>query len=138
MDATSTQDFPYRVRRLMRYTAVNLVSLVVDYAIFLSLTAAFALPVLASMVGYGMAFTLNYHLSRQFVFGNDGMHKGSRRLLAQFMATGVLGVALTAAVTGLGVYGLGYSPAIAKTAAVLICFVTLYVIRSRLVFNRPA
>lgn len=124
-----------RLRRLLRYTGVNLASLGLDFAIFLPLTAATGVPVLAAIVAYGAAFTLNYHLSRRFVFGRDGAHKGERRLFGEFMATGVLGVALTALVTGAGVHGFGLSPAIAKTAAVLICFVTLYIVRSRLVFT---
>jgi len=124
-----------RIRRLLRYTGVNLVSLAIDYAVFLSLTHAFSIPVIASTIGYAVAFAVNYKLSRRFVFGTEGAHKGEKRLFAEFMASGVLGIVLTAAVTGAGVYLLDLSPAIAKTAAVLISFVTLYVVRSRLVFT---
>jgi putative flippase GtrA len=131
-------DFPARVRRLLRYTGVNLVSLGLDYGIFLPLTDATDLPVLSSVVGYVVALVLNYHLSRRYVFGSDGSQKGEKRLFAQFLATAVLGVVLTATVTGLGVYWLGHTPAIAKTIAVLICFVVLYIVRSRLVFTRAA
>ena len=45
-----------RVRRLVRYTGVNLASLAVDYAVFFSLTHALAMPVVASMAGYAGAF----------------------------------------------------------------------------------
>lgn len=124
-----------RVRRLLRYTAVNLVSLGVDYAVFFALLSALALPVIASTAGYAVAFALNYKLSRRFVFAGHGAHKSERRLFAEFMASGVFGLLLTAAVTGAGVYLLGLSPTIAKTAAVLMSFVALYVIRSRLVFT---
>ncbi|WP_428297382.1 GtrA family protein [Hyphomicrobium sp.] len=124
-----------RIRRLLRYTAVNLVSLAIDYAVFLWLTHAFSIPVIASTIGYAVAFAVNYRLSRRFVFGTDGTHKGEKRLFAEFMASGALGIVLTAAVTGAGVYLLDLAPAIAKTAAVLISFVTLYIVRSRLVFT---
>ncbi len=124
-----------RVRRLLRYTGVNLASLAVDYAVFLWLTSALGLPVIASMIGYAVAFALNYRLSRRFVFAGHGTHKSERRLFAEFMASGVFGLVLTAAVTGGGIYLLGLSPTIAKTAAVLMSFVALYLIRSRLVFN---
>ena len=125
-----------RIRRLLRYTGVNLASLAIDYAVFLSLTRAFAIPVIASMAGYAVAFAFNYKLSRRFVFAGHGAHKSERRLFTEFMASGVFGLVLTAAVTGAGVYLLGLSPAIAKTAAVLLSFVSLYFIRSRLVFTR--
>jgi putative flippase GtrA len=71
-----------------------------------------------------------------FVFGDDGSHKGEHKLFIQFFGTGIVGLILTAAVTGFGVHVLGKSPALSKTVAVLICFVVLYVLRSRLVFTR--
>lgn len=144
-DAHATGGFPcrpqaasraYRIRRLVRYTAVNLASLAVDYAVFFFVIFALAAPVLASVAGYAVAFSLNYKLSRLFVFGSDGSHKTEKRLFSEFMATGLLGILLTAAVTGAGVHLVGLSPTIAKTAAVLICFLVLYVVRSRLVFTR--
>lgn len=126
----------YRIRRFLRYTGVNLATLGLDYAIFLPLTHATGHPVTASIVAYCAALVANYQLSRLFVFGSDGSHKGERTLFIQFFGTGVVGLILTAAVTGLGVHVLGKSPALSKTIAVLICFVVLYVLRSRLVFTR--
>lgn len=126
----------YRIRRLIRYTGVNLVSLAVDYAVFFAFLHAFAAPVVASVAGYAVAFALNYKLSRMFVFGSDGSHKTEKRLFTEFMATGLLGILLTAAVTGAGVHLLKLDATIAKTAAVLICFCVLYIVRSRLVFTR--
>lgn len=126
----------YRIRRLMRYTGVNLASLAIDYAVFFSLMHVLGAPVLASVAGYGIAFAANYKLSRLLVFGSDGSHKTETRLFTEFMATGLLGILLTAAVTGGGVHLLGLDATIAKTAAVLICFFVLYFIRSRLVFTR--
>jgi putative flippase GtrA len=126
----------YRIRRFLRYTGVNLATLGLDYAIFLPLTHATGLPVTASIVAYCAALVANYQLSRWFVFGDDGSHKGERKLFIQFFGTGIVGLILTAAVTGLGVHVLGKSPALSKTVAVLICFVVLYILRSRLVFTR--
>lgn len=126
----------YRIRRLIRYTGVNLVSLAVDYAVFFAAIYALDAPVLASVAGYAVAFALNYRLSRMFVFGSDGSHKTEKRLFTEFMASGLLGILLTAAVTGAGVHLLRLDATIAKTAAVLICFFVLYFVRSRLVFTR--
>ncbi len=134
--AAARADRIHRLRRLLRYTGVNLATLALDYAIFVPLTRTTGLPVTASIVAYVVALAVNYQLSRLFVFGEDGSHKGERRLFMQFFATGLLGLVLTAAVTGLGVHVLGKSPVLSKTIAVLICFVVLYIIRSRLVFTR--
>jgi putative flippase GtrA len=125
-----------RIRRLLRYTGVNIASVSVDYGIFLSLTHAYDIPVIASIIAYAIALVLNYDLSKRFVFGTDGNHKSEKRLFTEFLATGFLGLVLTAIATAIGIHAFGFSPMLAKTVAVLICFVTLYIIRSRLVFTR--
>lgn len=124
------------LRRFARYTGVNLVSVTVDYAVFLTLTHATGHPTTASAIAYALALVLNYGLSRRFVFGDDGSHKSSRRLFTEFIATGLLGLVLTAAITGVGVHALDLRPIVAKTIALLVCFAVLYAIRSRLVFQR--
>lgn len=129
-------DRAYRIRRLLRYTGVNIASVTLDYGIFLSLTHAYDIPIIASIIAYAIALSLNYDLSKRFVFGTDGSHKSEKRLFTEFLATGFLGLVLTAVATGIGIHTFGLSPTIAKTVAVLICFVTLYIIRSRLVFTR--
>lgn len=137
-EAVRTDDRVSRLRRLLRYTGVNIASVAVDYTIFLSLMKLIGMPVLASTIGHAIAFSLNYVLSRKLVFGRAGEHKGEQRLFAEFLATGVLGLALTASVTAAGIYLLDAAPIVAKTVAMLITFVTLYIIRSRLVFTRPS
>ncbi len=126
----------YRLRRLLRYTGVNIVSVTLDYAIFLSLTYLYDIPVAASIVAYAIALALNYDLSKRFVFGSAGSQKSEKRLFTEFLVTGLLGLVLTAVATGIGIHTFGFSPALSKTIAVLICFVVLYMIRSRLVFTR--
>lgn len=130
-----SSDRAFRIRRLLRYTGVNLASVSLDYAIFLFLTNTYGIPITASIIAYAIALALNYDLSKRFVFGTHGSHKSEKRLFTEFMATGVLGLVLTAVATAIGIHAFGFSPTIAKTVAVLICFVTLYIIRSRLVFT---
>ncbi|HRN88228.1 MAG TPA: GtrA family protein [Hyphomicrobium sp.] len=136
-ETAQADDRAYRLRRLLRYTGVNAASVAVDYTIFLSLMKLAGMPVLASTIGHAVAFSLNYVLSRKLVFGTAGEHKGEQRLFAEFMATGLLGLALTASITAAGIYLMDFEPIVAKTVAMLITFVTLYIIRSRLVFTRP-
>lgn len=124
-----------RLRRFLRYTGVNLVTVTLDYAIFLGITHVYDTPTRASIVAYIAALVLNYELSKRFVFGADGSHKSEQRLFFEFAVTGLLGLVLTATVTGIGVHFANWSPTKAKTIAVLICFIVLYAIRSRLVFT---
>ena len=128
--------FRRRVIRLLRYTGVNIVSVTVDYSIFLGLTQLYDMPVVASIIAYAIALALNFDLSKRFVFGTDGNQKTQKRLFTEFLATGLLGLVLTAVVTAIGVHSFGFSPLLSKTIAVLVCFVVLYIIRSRLVFTR--
>src|SRR5262245_2856647 len=133
--ATRTSQSAERIRRFLRYTGVNLVTVTLDYAIFLSLTHLYDAPTRASIVAYGVALALNYWLSKRYVFAASLSHKSESRLMAEFVATGVFGLMLTAALTGLCVHALNLAPILAKTIAVLICFLALYIIRSRLVFT---
>ena len=45
---------------------------------------------------------------------------------------------LTAAVIGFAIHVMALTPFVAKTISILICFVVLYFVRSRLVFNENA
>ncbi len=66
------------MRRFLRYTGVNLVTVTLDYAIFLGITHLYDTPTRASIVAYIAALVLNYDLSKRFVFGTDGSHKSER------------------------------------------------------------
>lgn len=134
--AATPSVFRRRLSRLLRYTGVNIVSVTLDYGIFLGLTRLYDMPVVASIIAYAIALSLNFEMSKRFVFGADGSQKSKRRLFTEFLVTGVLGLVLTAVVTAIGVHSFGFSPLLAKTIAVLVCFVVLYIIRSRLVFTR--
>ena len=78
---------------------------------------------------------LNYALSKRYVFADGLSDMSANRLMAEFMASGIFGLVLTGAITGIGVHALHFAPVVAKTIAVLICFLALYIIRSRLVFT---
>lgn len=124
-----------RLRSFLRYTGVNLATVSLDYAIFLTLTHTFGYPVLQSTFAYAIALAVNFYLTKKYVFQTDMSHKSETRLMAEFLGTGLLGLVLTAVVTAIGIDYLAMSPVWAKTLAVLICFVVLYIVRSRLVFS---
>lgn len=127
-----------KLNRFLRYTGVNLASMCVDYGIFLPLTHAFGHPVLQSIIAYSAALSINYQLTKRFVFTTRVSHKSELRLMTEFFATGIVGLALTALVTGITITDLRMPPVEGKTVAVILCFFVLYVVRSRLVFTDPA
>lgn len=127
-----------KIDRLVRYTGVNLASTVVDYTFFLTLTHIFGMPILQSAVAYLVAILVNFTLTKNFVFVGDMSHKSEHRLFMEFVGTGMIGLVLTAAVIWFTIHVMGLTPLAAKTISILICFVVLYFVRSRLVFNENA
>lgn len=124
-----------KTEHLLRYTGVNIASTVVDYSVFLSLTHFFGMPVLQASVAYALAIVFNYSLTKRYVFVRDMSHKSEHRLFIEFFATGCIGLFLTAAIIWITVHTMALPPVEGKTVAMLICFVTLYFVRSRVVFN---
>jgi putative flippase GtrA len=127
-----------KIDRLVRYTGVNLASTVVDYTFFLTLTHIFGMPILQSAIAYLVAILINFTLTKNFVFLGDMSHKSEHRLFMEFVGTGMLGLVLTAAVIWFAIHVMALTPFVAKTISILICFVVLYFVRSRLVFNENA
>lgn len=125
-----------KVRHALLYIGVNLTSTVVDYAIFLGLTQVFGLPILQSVIAYCIAMVVNYALTKNFVFVHDMSHKSQHRLFIEFAGTSFLGLLLTAGVIWLTVHEMNLPPIDGKTISVLICFVSLYYVRSRIVFSK--
>lgn len=127
-----------KINRILRYTGVNLCSMCIDYGIFLPLTYEFGHPVVAAVIAYSIALGVNFVLTMKHVFPESHGHKSELRLMTEFGATGVLGLVLTALVTGITILDLHMTPLEGKTIAVLLVFVVLYYVRSRLVFTAPA
>lgn len=124
-----------KLSRLLRYTGVNLLSTCVDYVIFVPMTHEFGNPVVQAIIAYSVALLINYVLTKKYVFPAHSSHKSELRLMTEFLATGVLGLVLTAVVAGITISDLRMPPVEGKTIAVLVCFVVLYFVRSRLVFT---
>jgi putative flippase GtrA len=124
-----------KVNRFLRYTGVNLAATIVDYIVFLTLTDLFGVPIVQSIISYSIASTVNYWLSKRHVFVHDMSHKSEHRLFMEFLGTGVLGLALTAAVIWVTIHVMQLTPFEGKTISVVICFIVLYFVRSRLVFS---
>lgn len=120
---------------IARYTGVNLLATTVDFIAFMTLVHAAINPTTSSILAYSLSILINYTLSRKFVFTASAGTKTEATRFLQFLATGALGLIITALVTLVGTGLLAMAPGLAKTAAVLVCFVVLYFVRSRLVFK---
>jgi putative flippase GtrA len=126
---------PSKTQFLARYLGVNAVATATDYTVFLTLIHLAGAPVLESLAAYSVATLVNFKLTRSFVFTGASTGKSEERVFMEFMAAGILGLALTGGVIWLNAHLIGATPAVAKTVAVLVCTVVLYFVRLRLVFN---
>ncbi|WP_423415471.1 GtrA family protein [Hyphomicrobium sp. B1] len=125
-----------KVREALLYTGVNLSATIIDYIIFLTLTHAFGWPILQSVISYSIATIVNYGLTRTFVFRHGLSPKSEHRRFLEFLATNAVGLLITAVVIWLTVHEWGLKPFLGKTISVLICFVTLYYVRTQIVFGK--
>jgi putative flippase GtrA len=119
-----------------RYGLVSVVALACDFVVFLALTKAGALPVLAGAVGYVLGLALHFLLSTLFVFDTKAVGKSNRRLFAEFAASGCVGLIMTAGMISIATAHLHASPASAKLAAVLVSFAVVFLLRRTVVFSR--
>ena len=120
---------------LLRYTGTNLISTVVDFTLLLGLTHVFGMPVLQSAFAYSAGVVVNHWLTKRYVFIVDTSHKSQHRLFMEFVATGFIGLLITAAVVWLTVRVMKLPAIEGKTVALLLCFVVLYFVRRHIVFN---
>ncbi len=120
--------------QLSRYAAVSALALALDFGVFLALNAIIGLPTLSGVVGYACGIVLHYHLSRRFVFDTAGSQKSAQRLFSEFVASGLIGLAVTAGVIALATGVFGLAPIWAKAIAAVASFVGVFVIRRRIVF----
>jgi putative flippase GtrA len=123
------------VPQLSRYTAVSAAALALDFAIFLALTALAMRPSLAGVIGYATGMLLHYLLSIRFVFDARATAKAHTRLLGEFVATGMSGMAATALVIAAATGVLGLAPLPAKVLAAGISFLVIFALRRTVVFS---
>jgi putative flippase GtrA len=120
--------------QLSRYAVASGVALAVDFGIFLILNSILAMPTLAGVAGYACGIVVHYGLSRRFVFQLADARKSHKRLFGEFVASGLVGLAVTAAVFALGTAVLGLPPLSAKALAAAGSFAGVFLIRRTIVF----
>jgi putative flippase GtrA len=119
--------------QLSRYAAVSALALGLDFSVFLTPNSAIGHPTLSGVLGYAGGMVLHYQLSRIFVFATAASAKSAHRRFVEFVVSGLIGLAVTAAVIGVAT-GIGATPILAKVMAAGASFLGVYVIRRSIVF----
>ena len=121
---------------LPRYFLASLLSLAVDYGIYLGLLWLTALsPARAAAPAYIAGAVVHYFVSRRFVFPEGWLHRHQLGEFALFILSGLFGAAITSAVVWAvsGIPGAGiHWP---KIAAIAVSFTATYVVRKYFVFR---
>lgn len=118
-----------------RYIGASVVSLGVDFAIFMAALSVGVPPALAAACGYMVGIVCHWLISSRMVFiGQVANDNASRRhQQALFVLSALVGLGITTGIVGIGSrYGL--DPRIAKGIAIVVSFQATYVIRKKVVF----
>lgn len=118
-----------------RYIAASAVALGFDMGSFLVLLAVGMPAASASALSYSLGIVVHWFISSRAVFVAGVAERGPARTRqkALFVASALIGLALTAGIVGLG-SAIGVDPRLAKLAAVGVSFVATWLLRARIVF----
>ena len=118
-----------------RYLAASVVALGFDMGSFLVLLALGLLAAPAAALSYSLGIVVHWFISSRAVFVAGVAERGPARTRqkAMFVASALVGLALTAGIVGLGA-AVGIDPRLAKIAAVGVSFVATWLLRARVVF----
>ena len=118
-----------------RYIGASVVSLGVDFSVFMAALSLGVPPALAAATGYIAGIAAHWAISSRFVFVQQVAASGAarRQQQAMFVISALVGLGITTGIVGLGTrYGL--DARIAKAIAIVVSFQATYVIRKRVVF----
>ena len=127
----------------LRYLVVSAIALACDVAVYATLIGSGMRATAAGAAGYTFGILVHYALSTRWVFPDpDGMRR-TAPTLAKFLATGLLGLATTAAIIDVLTREHIAGAFAAKAAAVGAAYTTVFLLRRIYVFGgasrrRPA
>lgn len=121
---------------LARYALASIGALAVDVGCFLALLTLAAPAALASAAGYSLGIVAHWWMSSRAVFADAVAERGPGRTRqkALFVASAVVGLAITTAIVGAGTFA-GADPRAAKLAAIAVSFAATWLMRARVVFR---
>jgi len=120
-----------------RYLAVSVFALGVDFGLLVALTELCRLHyLLSSSISYCAGAVVHYGLCVRLVFRVRRL-ADRRAEFAGFIATGLVGLAVTQAVLWLCVDRANLNYAVGKAAATMVSFVLIFALRKALLFTAP-
>ena len=125
--------------QLSRYAVVSVLSLGLDFTVYLALADAGYRAAIAGVIGYAIGMLLHFSLSTRYVFKRKSCAKSDARLLTEFAVSGGVGLVITAAVILVATDMLGLTALVGKVFAVIMSFAVVFLVRRSMVFAaRPA
>jgi len=123
---------------LARYLAAGVIALCADTAFLMALVRVGVSPTWAAAAGFTLGIAVNWLVASRLMFADGIAAPGPerRRQLVIFVATAMVGMALTMAIVGGGA-AMGISVHGAKLIAVGVSFVVTTGMRHVLVFGQP-
>jgi putative flippase GtrA len=118
-----------------RYIGASVVSLAVDFGVFVAALGLGMPPALAAATGYVSGIASHWAISSRLVFAANvaASAAGRRQQQAMFVLSALVGLGITTGIVGLGSrYGL--DPRIAKGVAIVVSFQATYILRRKVVF----
>jgi putative flippase GtrA len=118
-----------------RYIGASVVSLGLDFGVFLAALSLGVPPAIAAATGYLAGIVCHWGISSRFVFPGHlaTSSAGKRHQQALFLLSALVGLGITTGIVGIAVrYGL--DPRLAKGAAIVVSFQATYVLRRKVVF----
>jgi len=121
--------------RFLRYGFASATGTVVDLLVFAGLIWLGLFAGLAAALGYACGTLWHWMVSSRIVFADRLAEPGRGRARQQvlFVASAMLGLALTTAIVTV-MTGFGFTPAIAKFAAMCAAFTSVWLVRLMFVF----
>ena len=122
--------------RFVRYLAVSVGALAVDFGSFLALLALGVLAMPAAAMGYSLGILAHWFMSSRAVFQDRVAQRGGARSRqkALFVISALVGLGLTTLIVGAADWS-GLDPRGAKLVAIAVSFVVTWLIRAKVVFR---
>lgn len=126
------------VDQVSRYGVVSALAFALDVSAFLALAETGVPAALAGIAGYVLGMLLHYTMSARFVFKRRAVNKSDARLFTEFVVSGAVGLAVTAAVIAVTVGTFDMAPLSAKVLAAGLSFTAVFALRRTVVFASPS
>ncbi|HXW26045.1 MAG TPA: GtrA family protein [Xanthobacteraceae bacterium] len=118
----------------IRYLLVSAVALGCDVAVYASLIVSGVMATAAGAAGYVFGMLVHYALSARWVFPDADGSRRTMPTLVKFCATGLIGLATTAAIIDVLTRHEIAGAAAAKAAAVVSAYLVVFILRRAYVF----